>query len=1024
MTDEQNASPSKPVDLDFLDSQEAPAVTFHNITFANYTDMQTRLLLLPLNDEECLGAVVSSYTASNEGLTGTKDPNDADKGDIQRKKSLLDSDSEEENDESVESVSEVEEEEEEEEEANVKIKASESQEEHQNENSGESITSHLHLQGILDLACGPISTASSSEEKKSEDVGVDEDEDENEDENNDILAATPTNMEGYILTGINGIEIEQNWTTCEFSTILAHCREAPTPIVLQFTPPQNSTDAFKDSDVEAESAHTPPTKANLTKSFSRWSSRMRSTTSSLVDSAAEAATKAKDNARTVAAERLRALEKTMDQTTMEEHAFRNHPEREAFDCTLFLQSLDGSFVNVASTTKKKKQKQINITNTSLLSCRQSNQTPLSTSYSYQWLKTKPLNSSSFTTHSSSQSLNASIHSTNSTHSFNKGASPIKSSTDNSVEYDWIPIAQATSAVFQPSATEIGYLLQCQLYMDSSLLYSCQTDRIVQADPSLFKAAKKTKTPGGAKFNSLKGGGNAIGRSFSVQIQSLEETKCTLFQVSGSTAEPLHDPESFPLWNPSAQSSHSDPKKFQLFFLQLQEGHSLVSALMGENGNDQAGLILSAPNRISRESLLLSLGIANFRGKSNTLTPSTILFDDLPKKEFDQPVSASSMEEDHPDTEEQLTNGPMDESSPKATSPSQIVNLENDILRMAKKLAAKDKVISELQRSLSSSDSENHNKDVELNIMKLQLQKYQSQSKDLEDQLHLAEKRYQTLEDQLDRAKKDVQSQRMEYEERLSLKQTQAQDFDKSMKALENEKAVLAAAVEARDGKLESMEECRVQIADLEKELKQQKDLQFKMDELQNQNNALETQLRESESKHEEESDQLDRAQTYITKLQSKLDSSETHYSTVNTKLLQTQTQNQKLKTERNKYKQKSDSLSKEMSRICRNGLQIHDIESIIENQEAMQSEIKILQAGKQQALRDLHECRMDYGNMMRAKDIAGGDYNISRILEQRAELEKVVENLTEYVQAKEMQIETMREVNKSLMTELASSQES
>ena len=88
-----------------------------------------------------------------------------------------------------------------------------------------------------------------------------------------------------------------------------------------------------------------------------------------------------------------------------------------------------------------------------------------------------------------------------------------------MDLDWKEIPQATSAPFQSSATEIGYLIQCQVYMDSSLVYTCQTDRIVQADPSLFQAAKKTKSQR-AKFHSLKRGANATGRYFSYQAQSM------------------------------------------------------------------------------------------------------------------------------------------------------------------------------------------------------------------------------------------------------------------------------------------------------------------------------------------------------------------------------------------------------------------------------------------------------------------------------------------------------------------------
>ena len=91
-------------------------------------------------------------------------------------------------------------------------------------------------------------------------------------------------------------------------------------------------------------------------------------------------------------------------------------------------------------------------------------------------------------------------------------------------------------------------------------------------------------------------------------------------------------------------------------------------------------------------------------------------------------SISSLEEedvDDDDTEKSQDNGY--DHNPSSVSQSHTASLEKDVLRMAKKLVAKDKAISELQRSLSPSESENYNKDVELNILNLQIQKFQSQS---------------------------------------------------------------------------------------------------------------------------------------------------------------------------------------------------------------------------------------------------------------------------------------------------------
>jgi len=73
-----------------------------------------------------------------------------------------------------------------------------------------------------------------------------------------------------------------------------------------------------------------------------------------------------------------------------------------------------------------------------------------------------------------------------------------------------------------------------------------------------------------------------------------------------------------------------PKHFDLIFSTLPDTASMIQALTEANrgNNNKFSLPLLAPNRISRESLLLALGIANYSGKPSELTPVTILFPDM------------------------------------------------------------------------------------------------------------------------------------------------------------------------------------------------------------------------------------------------------------------------------------------------------------------------------------------------------------------------------------------------------------
>merc|ERR1712166_1672991 len=73
-----------------------------------------------------------------------------------------------------------------------------------------------------------------------------------------------------------------------------------------------------------------------------------------------------------------------------------------------------------------------------------------------------------------------------------------------------------------------------------------------------------------------------------------------------------------------------------------------------------------------------------------------------------------------------------------------------------------------------------------------------------------------------------------------------------------------------------------------------------------------------------------------------------------------QKQNQQLKGERNNYKQKNESLSKEVARLCRGGRNIRDIEKLIADHESLLQEAELLRIQKRKALEDAHRYRTLY----------------------------------------------------------------
>ena len=82
------------------------------------------------------------------------------------------------------------------------------------------------------------------------------------------------------------------------------------------------------------------------------------------------------------------------------------------------------------------------------------------------------------------------------------------------------------------------------------------------------------------------------------------------------------------------------------------------------------------------------------------------------------------------------------------------------------------------------------------------------------------------------------------------------------------------------------------------------------------------------------------------------------------------------------------------------------------------TEVSVLKAQKKEALEDLEQSRSAYESILEAHALAGIDGEAVRAIQRRMDLERVVADLTEYVNAKEMQLETTREINRALTEEM------
>jgi len=85
--------------------------------------------------------------------------------------------------------------------------------------------------------------------------------------------------------------------------------------------------------------------------------------------------------------------------------------------------------------------------------------------------------------------------------------------------------------------------------------------------------------------------------------------------------------------------------------------------------------------------------------------------------------------------------------------------------------------------------------------------------------------YRSLESDLARLKEDRVKHAAAYERRIEEHADDVGDYKKVIKSLSNEKAVLSAAVEARDSKLGRMEELKQEVQSLKQQVGESRNLQ-------------------------------------------------------------------------------------------------------------------------------------------------------------------------------------------------------
>jgi hypothetical protein len=191
--------------------------------------------------------------------------------------------------------------------------------------------------------------------------------------------------------------------------------------------------------------------------------------------------------------------------------------------------------------------------------------------------------------------------------------------------------------------------------------------------------------------------------------------------------------------------------------------------------------------------------------------------------------------------------------------------------------------------------------------------------------------------------------------------------------------------------------------------------------------------------------ELKQMQSSLMKANEQVHDSYSNIASLESKMRSLDQLNHSMCMERNSYRQKAESLSKEISKICRYGLDVKQIEQLMAESERMKTQMRDLENEKRYQRAEIERLSAQYDELLdsqvksrlplstREPDVLQNhssrslsattpvfvaDNSLS--MEHKSNLERVISNLTEYLNAKEYQLETMTQVNRSLMEEVQS----
>lgn len=349
---------------------------------------------------------------------------------------------------------------------------------------------------------------------------------------------------------------------------------------------------------------------------------------------------------------------------------------------------------------------------------------------------------------------------------------------------------------------------------------------------------------------------------------------------------------------------------------------------------------------------------------------------------------------------------------------QVKELQRELEFLRAQLTRKDKVVTELQRQVTKSETVHHKtKQVLANTVQ-ELKQSQQDCERIQISKRRIERSMQSQHESTQIVESNHKHVVIELERKIKKQYKKVTEIEKLNRSLQNEKAVLGATVEARESKLVKLEELQKTNAELSKQVAQHDVLRSQLKASYQRHENLQRDL-ESKTKAEIQCrTELESALNAVKNIKTRIQGEQEKASSCQSQLETIQKQNQQLKGERNNYKQKNESLSKEVARLCRGGRNIRDIEKLVADHESLLQETELLRIQKRKALEDAHMYRTLYEQGKAVEEMSGIEQETRHALERTTELERLLAEMTDYVTAKDMQFDTMKQVNEALQDEI------